>query len=55
MTTNINNVPNYASEYEYIVAKYVDGEWWFWGAWNDLDEAIAAANSMEDARVFTNN
>ena len=34
-TVPINNVPEYAKEKgKYIVARYVDGEWWFYGAYD---------------------
>lgn len=34
-TVTINNVPEYAKEKsKYIVARYVDGEWWFYGAYD---------------------
>lgn len=34
-TVIINNVPKYAKEKgNYIVARYVDGEWWFYGAYD---------------------
>ena len=39
----INNVPDYASEYKYIVARRVDGELWFYGAWNDHERANEVA------------
>lgn len=35
-TVTINNVPEYAKEKgKYIVARYVDGEWWFYGAYDE--------------------
>lgn len=39
----INNVPDYASEYKYIVARRVGEELWFWGAWNDYERANEVA------------
>lgn len=34
-TVTINNVPEYAKEKDkYIVARYVDGAWWFYGAYD---------------------
>lgn len=39
----INNLPAYANEYKYIVARRVDGELWFWGAWNDRNKANEVA------------
>lgn len=35
-TVTINNVPEYAKEKgKYIVARYVDNEWWFYGAYEE--------------------
>ena len=39
----INNLPTYANEYKYIVAHRVDGELWFWGAWDDRNKANEVA------------
>ena len=39
----INNMPEYASDYEFIVAREVDGEYWFWGAYADGFKAEKAA------------
>ena len=39
----INNLPAYANEYKYIVARRIDGELWFWGAWNDRNKANEVA------------
>ena len=39
----INNLPTYANEYKYIVVRRVDGELWFWGAWNDRNKANEVA------------
>ena len=40
---NINNVPAYAENMKYIVARRVNGQYWFWGAWNDRDRANEVA------------
>lgn len=39
----INNMPTYAKDYKYIVARYVDGEYWFYGAYNEKDRAMRVA------------
>lgn len=40
----INNVPAYARDKAYIVYREVDGEAWYWGAWDDpMKAAIQAA------------
>lgn len=49
----INNLPEYANHYEFIVAHEFDGEWWFWGAFRDGFRAYAAAEEI-DGVVFHN-
>ena len=39
----VNNIPTYAINYDFIVARRVDDELWFWGAWNDRDKANEVA------------
>lgn len=39
----INNLPTYAADYRYIVCRRVDGELWFYGAWNDRNKANEVA------------
>lgn len=43
----INNMPSYANEYTYIVACEDCGEYWFYGAYNDLAKAEMVANDCE--------
>ena len=50
----VKNLPEYANEYQYIVASRIDGDLWFWGAWNDMKEAINAAEKI-DGEVVINN
>lgn len=47
----IQNVPAYAYSYTFIVARYVDGEYWFWEAYNDGDTAYTVAVEV-DGEVF---
>ena len=35
----IYNLPEYTFNYNFIVARDVDGDLWFWGAWNTEAEA----------------
>lgn len=35
----IKNMPSYADDYEFIVARLVDGEYWFYGAYANGWEA----------------
>jgi hypothetical protein len=50
----INNKPNYAEDYEFIVARYVDGEYWFYGAYSDGFKADNVASEIGEAVVFHN-
>ena len=45
--TKINNVPAGAWQKYYIVARYVDGEWWFYDAWERNHGADAMAQAWE--------
>lgn len=53
MNFTINNQPEYASHYEFIVARLVDGEYWFWGAYSDGYKAEQAALEI-DGLIFHN-
>ena len=50
----INNIPTYANEYKYIVARRVDGKLWFWGAWNDRVKANDVAEELGNGVVLVN-
>lgn len=45
--TKVNNVPAWAWQKYYIVARYVDGEWWFYDAWERNHGADAMAQAWE--------
>ena len=47
----ILNCSKYSLTCEYIVARWVDGDWWFYGAWNDLNRAADVA-LLERGQVF---
>ena len=47
----ILNVSAYALKYEYIVARLVDGDWWFYGAWDNAEVAYKVA-VLENGQVF---
>lgn len=55
MTVKVQNVASYAKEYKYIVAMRVDGELWFWGAWNDRDKANEVALELQNGVIVENN
>ena len=42
----VNNVPNYAKNSNYLVVRKYDGEYWFWGAWEDKESAYKIANAI---------
>ncbi len=49
---HIKNLPAYADEYKYVVARKVDGDWWFWGAYNVFQKASSDAWRI-GGEVFT--
>jgi len=50
--TTINNLPDYYTGYNYLVARVVDGDWWFWGCYSTLNRAREAAYEI-DGDIFT--
>lgn len=42
----VQNVPRYAAEHRYWVAKFGDGKLWFWGAWDDKLRADSIAKDV---------
>lgn len=48
----IKNIPAYAYDYNFIVARHVDGEFWFWGAYATYAEAVYASAQVADSEVF---
>lgn len=49
----IHNKPDYADDYEFVVARERDNEYWFWGAYEDGFRADKAASEI-DGVVFHN-
>lgn len=43
----INNMPEYAANYKFIVYRVWKGEKWFYGAYNDLQWAKEVAAMIE--------
>lgn len=41
--SKVLNVPAYAANYPYWVVTPVDGEYWFFGAYDDREEAVNVA------------
>lgn len=44
---NINNLPEYAKDMEFIVATIVDGEFWFYGGYDSIDKAYDVADEID--------
>lgn len=42
----INRMPLYAAEYKYIVYREVNGQNWFYGAYNDVNKAAQVATEI---------
>lgn len=53
MSVKVNNVAKYAESKRYIVARSLDGELWFWGAWDDEEKAKQAAAEIDGVVVST--
>ena len=50
----INNKPDYADDYEYVVARKVDGEYWYYGSYRFGYEAEVTASAFKNAIIFHN-
>ena len=53
MEIKINNEPDYAKNYEFVVVRKVDDEYWFYGAYTDGFKAERVAIAI-DGVVFHN-
>ena len=51
LNTIVKNLSNYAINYKYIVASDVDGDLWFYGAWNDENRAYEVARNIRGVVV----
>ena len=49
----IKNMPAYADHYEFVVAREVDGDYWFFGAYSTREKALQVAWD-EDGEIFHN-
>lgn len=43
---NLMNMPEYANDYEFVVAREVDGDYWFWGAYENGFKADQIAHEI---------
>ena len=48
----INNYPEYAKEYGFVVVRLVDCEMWFYGSYSDLEKASDVARMIDGLVVF---
>ena len=48
----VNNAPNDVEEY--VVARVIDSELWYWGSWNKLEDAEANARQIDGVVVRRN-
>lgn len=44
-TVTINNMPNAEPE-KYVVARYCDGEWWYYGMYDNKEKAYAVSEEV---------
>ena len=42
----IKNYPTYADDFEFVVAVYIDNEYWFYGAYDDRNKANMVAKEV---------
>ena len=47
----INNMPEYATHYEFVVVRNVEGELWFYGAYRDGFKAEQVAQEIHGVIV----
>lgn len=50
----IHNIPEYAANKLYWVVREVDDEYWFYGAWNNENEAEEAAFEIGGEVILNN-
>ena len=51
LNTIVKNLSSYAINYKYIVASDIDGDLWFYGAWNDKSRAYEVAKNIRGVVV----
>ena len=42
----IQNLPEYAKDCRYVVVRLLDNEYWFYGAYNDIEQAQKIAQEI---------
>lgn len=51
-SVNINNCPEYAKKYKYIIARNDAGTLWFYGAFDDSDKVHRIAAEIGESAVI---
>ena len=49
----INNVPEYAWKHKFIVYQTVNGEHWFFGAYDEISKSLCAMNECGGSIIET--
>lgn len=50
--THIKNLPDYAYDYDFIVVRLCDDDFWFWGAYDTFDKAQNVADDIDGIVVI---
>ena len=50
--THIKNLPDYAYNYDFIVVRVCDDDFWFWGAYDTFDKAQKVADDIDGIVVI---
>lgn len=53
MNITIKNLPNYAKDYDFIVARNCDGQFWFYGAYETVEKAVEVAVAVDGHVINT--
>ena len=54
LNVKINNMPEHAADYKYVVATLVNGELWFYEAYNEYEKAKCASEEADGRLVVEN-
>lgn len=54
VTVQVYNVPDYANDHDFMVAKYDAGRLWFYGAYDDENRALEVANEIDGLEININ-
>jgi len=50
----LNNVPKDLSKYRYVIGRFVEGEFWYYGADNNYDRCVEIADEIGNGFVVEN-